>query len=237
MHCVWIPELTEADEHILSEAEMHHVVHVVRASIGSTMRFTNGKGTTGTCTLIHQDKKQCRVRIDTRTLHARSGAPIHVALGVLHNADRFQFVLEKLTELGVHKITPLITDHTEKRQLNLQKAQAHLIAAVKQSAQPFIPELTDLAKFLPWLQVVDKHATALIAHCHSPHLPLLPQVQGLEQAVVIAIGPEGDFSPNEVQAAKLAGFRDISLGDVVLRAETAAISAVVMIHTKRILHV
>lgn len=236
MHCVWLHELADTDVIWLPESEVHHVVHVLRATVHTEVRFTNGRGITGTARISEIDKKKCCLQITSRVQHQRRKPEIHVALGVLHNADRLQFVMEKLTELGVHTITPLITEHTERRQFNQEKAKAHMIAAIKQSGQAFLPELSNLVKFLQWIPQVPDNMQKYIAHCHVPQLPYLPSVIDVNQPVCVLIGPEGDFSAAEVQQAVKAGFTEVSLGDAVLRAETAALSAVVMIQTKFMLH-
>lgn len=237
MHCVWLPDLAQEEMCWLPEAEVHHVVHVLRASVGTRVRFTNGAGVTGVAEIAEIHKKNCSLQILERKIHERKQPEIHIALGVLHNADRLQFVMEKLTELGVHRITPLITEHTERRQFNHDKAKAHMIAAIKQSAQPFLPELTDLVKFLQWIPQAPSGMQKCIAHCHVPDLPQLATVIHTQQPTCLLIGPEGDFSQEEVRVALQAGFSAVSLGNAVLRAETAAIAAVVMIQTKHILHV
>ncbi len=237
MHCVWLPDVAEEEMVWLPESEVHHVVHVLRATVGTPVRFTNGAGVTGTAEIAEISKKACRVRVLTRVQHQRTHPEIHIAFGVLHNADRLQFVMEKLTELGVHRITPLITEHTERRQFNHEKAKAHMIAAIKQSGHAFLPDLTDLVKFLQWIPQVPADMQKCIAHCHVPALPPLPATIDTNRPVCLLIGPEGDFSPDEVRVATQAGFTEVSLGNAVLRAETAAMAAVIMIQTKHLLHV
>lgn len=236
MHCIWLPEYNGNNTIILSEAEAHHVMHVLRAKAGEQMRFTNGKGTTGLLTIEEVNKKQCRVAITETTTHSIPAPEIHVGLSVLHNADRMRFAIEKLTELGVRTITPLSTRHTEKKHFNATREYNHIIAAVKQSAQAFAPELKEMVQFLQWIKQEHNENQRFIAHCQSTPLPPLALSIIPQQPVLILIGPEGDFNAEEVALAEAHGFRSVSLGNDVLRSETAAVTAVVTIKTLSTLH-
>jgi 16S rRNA (uracil1498-N3)-methyltransferase len=235
MHCCYLPSYAGGDSIELPDTEAHHVVHVLRADVGTRIRFTNGIGITGLATLTRVDKKQCTVHIDDATLHTRSSPSLHIGVALLHNSDRMAFMMEKLTELGVHRITPFITANTERRHFKREKELAHMVSALKQSAQPFLPQLDDVVQFLHWLPQVSTATERRIAHCRSSDLvPLVKTCQPADMC--IAIGPEGDFTEAEVEAAINQGFIGVSLGVDVLRAETAAMSAVMTIKTWKTLH-
>lgn len=231
MHCTWIPGYTDQAEIDLTEAEAHHLLHVLRGKPGMQILFTNGNGITGTAEVIRADKKKCTVHILDKKQHTRSAPAIHIAAGLLHNTDRQQFMLEKLTELGVARITPLLTANAERRHFNREKAEAHMIAALKQSAQPFLPVLDEMVQFLHYKAQTDVAEQRFIAHCRHQDMTHLAKQYQPADAVCIAIGPEGDFTREEVEAAEAAGFRPVSLGRDVLRAETAAVTAAVIIKT------
>lgn len=235
MHCAYLPDYFTGDTAELPDVEIHHLLHVLRADIGTKIRFSNGKGLTGNADITLLNKKQGHIHISDATHHQRLSPSLHIGVALLHNSDRMAFLMEKLTELGVDRITPLLTSNTERRHFKRDKELSHMVAALKQSAQPFLPQLDDVVQFLQWLPQVSKTADRRIAHCRKTGMIPLAKTCS-ENAICIAIGPEGDFSEAEVAAAIDHGFIEVSLGNEVLRAETAAMSAVMTIKTWRTLH-
>jgi len=229
MHCAWIPGNLEADEVELLPAEAHHLLHVLRAVPGTEIQYTNGAGITGTAQCIRIHKKNCVVAIRSRNIHTPPQRQVHIALALLHQASRMEFAMEKLTELGVSVITPLITAHTERRNINMEKLLSPVVAAAKQSARPFIPYVQNPAHFLQWIHTEGLPARRFIAWCGASDLPLLEHMDIDNEHVLIAIGPEGDFSPAEADSAIQCGFTAVSLGTHVLRAETAAIKSAILL--------
>lgn len=232
MYCLYAPDLFSQEEYTFNEAESHHLANVLRASVGTTIRITNGKGMLFMAEIIFVHKKNCRVKIISRESFQRKAGNIHLFIAPVKTNERLGFLLEKLTELGVTSITPVLTQNCERRVFNHEKELAHLIAAIKQSQHPFLPELHPLIKFEQILTSVHMHvAQKLLCHCRETPKTMLSQTYQKGQDVVLFLGPEGDFLREEVQFAETNGFVSVSLGSEVLRAETAAIAATIAVKT------
>jgi 16S rRNA (uracil1498-N3)-methyltransferase len=133
-----------------------------------------------------------------------------------------EWLVEKLTEIGVDRIVPILCEHSERKVLKLDRLYKIAISAMKQSGQVFLPHIEPLT---PFIQVVEKHSNGFIAHCESDNEKHQWAKQNLANDLTLLIGPEGDFSPKEVNLAHLNGYNTISLGNSILRTETAAIYA------------
>lgn len=232
MHCLYAPELDNQLTFTLNENESHHITNVLRAQKGDIIHITNGKGKLFEASINQLHKKNCVVDIVETTVYMRSPGSIHMVIAPVKTAERLGFLLEKLAELNVASITPILTKNGERRVFNHEKENHHLVAAIKQSHNPFLPELHPLITFDKLLT----HQTTFVAqkllcHCReSPKMKITQQYQP-HSDVMILIGPEGDFTVDEIAAAEAAGFSSITLGNEVLRAETAGIVAAVTIKT------
>jgi 16S rRNA (uracil1498-N3)-methyltransferase len=164
--------------------------------------------------------------------------PLHIGIAPTKNADRIEWLVEKAVELGVGEISFLNCAHSERARISLDRINRVAIAALKQSRRTFSPKLNESIDFLDWLKGVDSEQR-FIAHCidNLPRILLRDSIQlsagNVRSPVCIAIGPEGDFSEAEVQAATAVSFNPVSLGSARLRTETAALAA---IHTYNLLH-
>lgn len=220
----------------LSEEESNHCVQVLRQTAGDEILVTDGVGHLFHCTITNPHRKHCEVQIDSvETPEALHAGSIHIALAPTKNIDRTEWAIEKCVEMGVDEITLLLCEHSERRNVNLDRLQKIVVSAAKQSLKTTFPKLNPLTK----LTELPKEGDRFIAHCmtdaeapslqtpyrssDSKHALQSELVRG--NRVTILIGPEGDFSPTEVEWALVNGYRPVSLGAARLRTETAAIVA------------
>jgi 16S rRNA (uracil1498-N3)-methyltransferase len=212
------------------EQESKHIARVLRKVSGEQIRLTNGKGDLFWGTLEVLSQKKCAVSISECEHVAASDVAVHMAVAPTKNMDRFEWFLEKATELGVHRITPILCGRSERKQLKLERCNKIIAAAVKQSLRVYAPTLDPLTA----LQDLQTEAPiSYIAHCEPFEKIALKQAVMHQKECCILIGPEGDFSPEEIMWATKQNITAVHLGDVRLRTETAALSA---LHTALLLN-
>lgn len=228
MQLFYAPDFT-APCHTLDEEESKHCVRVLRLAEGDTLYITDGRGNLFHCRITQAHPKRCEVEVIDCT-HEYEKRPYRLALAVAptKNIDRFEWFLEKATEVGVDEIIPLECSHSERRALKTERSGKVITAAVKQSLKayhPLLHELTDFRKVV----AAPFDGRRFIAHCAPAQSGAgkryLPRVLKKNEKVLILIGPEGDFSPEEITFALANGFEEISLGSQRLRTETAAVVA------------
>lgn len=211
----------------LSEESSKHAVQVLRMEVGETIQLTNGQGGLFTASISIAHKKHCQVSILSATEILAPVKQHHIAVSPLKNNSRIEWFLEKATELGIHRITPLICQRTEKQVVKQERWQQILIAATLQSQQVWLPTLDTPTRFTDFIQAKQK-GTKLIAHCLPNEKKALTAFVAANDCLIL-IGPEGDFSEAEIETALAAGFQPVSLGDTRLRTETAALTAAVIL--------
>ena len=217
-------------EHIdLPEEKARHIVQVLRMQEGEKIRLTDGQGRSALAVITDAGKKKCLVSIEEcQESHRVTDTWISIAISPLKNASRFEWFLEKATELGVNEIIPLISARTEKQHLRMDRLQSILISAMLQSQQHFLPVLREAVKFSSFIRE-QTSSNKWIAHCEEgADKKELAALSSSGQSVIL-IGPEGDFTPDEVQAAIEQGFVPVSLGSNRLRTETAGVTAAVLL--------
>ena len=222
--------LPNATTHLLDEQESKHLVRVLRKKGGETIRLTNGKGYLFWGELEVLTPKKCKVHISNTKYIEPSIHEVHLAVAPTKNMDRFEWLLEKATEIGVHRITPILCDRSERRQLKMERCHKIIATTVKQSLRAYTPILETLTPLKNFR--TDAPITCL-AHCEdSPKLTLKQAVKNYPKSCVL-IGPEGDFTPNEIEWATHQNIQAVHLGNARLRTETAALVA---LHTAALLH-
>jgi 16S rRNA (uracil1498-N3)-methyltransferase len=218
----------------LAEEESRHCAKVLRHAVGDTINVIDGCGSLYTCKILECGKKVvCSVEQVQENFGAH-GYNLTMAVCPTKNIDRYEWFLEKATEMGVDVIAPVIGEHSERRIIKPERLEKILVSAAKQSLKGAIPVLQEAVSVK---QFIKEHAEVpgvkLIAYCGEQEKVTL--AQAVKEArnllpdsptLTILIGPEGDFSPAEVDAAIAAGFRPLTLGDSRLRTETAAVAAV-----------
>ena len=231
MQLFYAPDLTPP-EHTLGEEESKHCVRVLRLAAGDRLSLTDGRGNLYRCELVDADARRCRVRVlEHLPEFGRLPYRLTMAVAPTKNADRFEWFLEKATEVGIHAVLPLVSEHSERRSCNAGRSEKVLAAAMKQSLKAYKPELLPMTPFREAV-ALPFEGRRFIAHCaparsEAGKRHLAAALQPGESAVVF-IGPEGDFSPAEIDLALSCGFEEITLGNQRLRTETAAVAATVM---------
>jgi 16S rRNA (uracil1498-N3)-methyltransferase len=212
---------------ILDEQESVHVVKVLRLKEGDAITVTNGNGIIVSAQITKADHRKCGYKIiEEQKIDKRSDAKIHIAIAPTKNIDRMEWLVEKCTEFGIDAFSFLLTEHSERKNLAVAKLEKTSFAAIKQSGQPFLPCFNELITFNNFLkQDFSCYAYKLIACLDDDIKPTIMQLVPAHKSCIVLIGPEGDFTSAEVQNAVEKGFVKISLGNSILRTETAAIAA------------
>ncbi|MDB5205296.1 MAG: rRNA ((1498)-N(3))-methyltransferase [Flavisolibacter sp.] len=213
----------------LDEDTSKHIISVLRMQKEEQVLLTDGKGTKATATIIDDNRKRCSVQIVNADKQDQSQPKITIAISIIKNASRFEWFLEKATEIGVSEIIPLLCERTEKEKFRYDRMKGILVSAMLQSQQTWLPILHQPTSF----ETVIKGAAQeqkFIAHCLPENkVSLTPQLSSLSTNQLILIGPEGDFTPNEINLALQNNFTPVALGNTRLRTETAGIVAATLI--------
>jgi len=224
-----------ADEALFDEVETRHCIQVLRNGVGDEIEFTDGKGVWYKGVIDKTNKKSFSAKVLQATeVEQAPAAHLHLAVAPTKNIDRFEWFLEKATEFGISEITPILCENSERKNLRPDRLEKILLSAMKQSLKAQLPKLNDLTPFSAFLEnTATVGSTArFIAHCRADGLPhLLDNYHGSGD-VLMLIGPEGDFSVEEIAAAEAEGFVAVSLGQSRLRTETAGIAAVHILNLK-----
>jgi 16S rRNA (uracil1498-N3)-methyltransferase len=220
------PEITPGtNAFTLSEETSKHCVKVLRMGMGDQLHLTDGKGNLFTATILAPDKKSTEVNIISSTFTLPPPRNVSIAISLLKNTGRFEWFLEKATEIGVSEIIPLVCQRTERQHFRYDRMNGVLIAAMLQSQQSWLPELHEPR---PYDQVLFSARQKLIAHCEAQQKQELKSLP-LSDNILMLIGPEGDFSPEEIDSALQNHFQPVSLGATRLRAETAGVVAATLL--------
>jgi 16S rRNA (uracil1498-N3)-methyltransferase len=212
---------------VLPEESSKHIVQVLRKTIGETIGLTDGKGTMATAEIVDDHKKRCEVKIIASSLVQRPERRHTIAISLLKNSTRFEWFLEKAAELGVSCIVPLICQRTEKQHFRMERMKTILVSAMLQSQQAWITELSEPVRFHTFIATQKSgQDSRFIAHCEPGEKRSLLEtdIAGLLRKTIL-VGPEGDFSPEEIAQAIAGGWEAVQLGDTRLRTETAGVIA------------
>jgi 16S rRNA (uracil1498-N3)-methyltransferase len=244
MALFYVPTLSAGN--VLSEEESQHAVKVLRLQVGDEITVVDGTGGFYKANIINPHHKHCTFEItETISEYGKRDFHLHIAIAPTKNMERLEWFVEKATEIGIDEITPLVCRFSERKVIKAERLEKIIVSAAKQSVKAYFPVLNPLCTFE---ELMSKHQASqkFIAHCYtSPPAPLLKErgedAQSLEESlterrllqneirkssdVFILIGPEGDFSKEEVQKALSAGFIPVSLGSSRLRTETAGMVA------------
>ena len=231
MQLFYAPDFT-APRYRLRDEEARHALRVLRLRAGDPICLTDGRGSLYRCRIERIDPKGCEVALVAH----RSGVGarpwrLSVAVAPTKNPDRFEWFLEKAAEVGIDEIIPLETARSERRTLKRERGDKILVAAMKQSLKCSLPQLHELTPFETLVRT-PFDGLRLIAHCDAPRTSegkrYLPRQLAPGVSVQVLIGPEGDFSPAEIDLALACGFRETALGSQRLRTETAAVAATLL---------
>ena len=209
----------------LQEDTARHIVQVLRMQAGGKLQLTDGLGNIAEVSIVAAEKKKCEVEIDTVTHRTPRSSKLHLGIAFTKNAGRNEWLLEKATELGVSSIIPIITTRTEKEKIRYDRWRSILIAALIQSQQVHLPALAMATTIDGILQRFNGVEQKIIGHCidSEPRTPLSVMMKPKSETIVL-IGPEGDFTRQEVMLCQEQGFVGVEMGRQRLRTETAAMT-------------
>ncbi len=231
MHRFYAPDIETVN--LLPEEEAQHCVRVLRLKEGDQVEVVDGKGHLFLCEIVSANHKNCAVSIVEKTdVAPHWGCRLTVVIAPTKNIDRFEWMLEKSVEMGVDRIIPVLCRYSERKQLKTERLNKILVSAMKQSLKATLPQLDELTPVMDVINSVGKDGQRFIAYCDK-EIPRRDLVKEYKKGsdVVIMIGPEGDFSKEEIRAALDAGFVPVTLGKSRLRTETAGVFAVAAVHT------
>ena len=224
MHIFYTPELSGLS-YTLDETESKHCVRVLRLEKGDEIILVDGRGGFFTAEITYPNPKRCMVDVIKTELNSgRRNFQVQVAIAPTKNIERLEWFLEKATEIGIDRVIPLLCRYSERKEIKNERLEKVMISAMKQSLKAFLPQLGELTRFADFIkQPFD--GQKFIAHCEEQHRDKLKTVLVPGGNYLILIGPEGDFSTEEIEMAVSEGFRPVSLGDSRLRTETAGVVA------------
>jgi 16S rRNA (uracil1498-N3)-methyltransferase len=216
---IWTPQMSTIP---ISDEEFRHAVQVMRIPSGHQVRIVNGNGLSGIGLLEIPSKKNAVVHVENMETHEEYRKPIHLAIAPTKQAERMEWFVEKSTEMGITDITLLACQNNERSHVRMERLQRVAISAMKQSGRLFLPRIEDMRSFQNF---VLEHPNGLVAHCreHVQKMSLNACHEFLGQPILI--GPEGDFTQQEIDFALEHGYNSLHLGNNRLRTETAALYA------------
>jgi len=225
MQIFYSPDIS-GNEYTLDEKESRHCIRVLRMKAGTPVQIIDGKGNLYEAVIINPDPRRCSLTITGVTMDfEKRNYRLHIAISPLKNYERFEWFIEKSVEIGVDEITPLICYNTEKPGVKSERINNLIISAMKQSLKTTLTILNEPCLFTDFIRK-DYSGIHMIAHCNKELTKSkIGEVYSKGNDAVLMIGPEGDFSPDEIKASISLGFQAVHLGQSRLRSETAGIAA------------
>lgn len=225
MQLFYFPAVKSQDKQFFFDKdESKHIVKVLRKKTGDILHVTNGLGFLFKTEIISESPSKCEVKVLEEFHQEQPKFGLHLAVAPTKMNERYEWFLEKATEIGIQEITPIICDHSERTVAKTERFQKVLLSAMKQSNQLFLPKLNEPISFA---QLVKQPFVGqkMIAHCEETSKKSLKTSLKTQESALILIGPEGDFSTSEINLALAQGFQPVTLGKTRLRTETAALVA------------
>ncbi|XMO86380.1 16S rRNA (uracil(1498)-N(3))-methyltransferase [Algibacter sp. AS12] len=225
MQLFYSPDITEETAlFTFNRDESKHIVKVLRKTMGDTLYITNGNGWLFTAEISVPNINKCTANIVSKVLQRKRNYSLHLAVAPTKMNDRYEWFLEKASEIGIDSITPIICDHSERKVIKPERFERILQSAMKQSLSCYLPKLHEAISFQDFIEQ-DFKTERFIAHCEETDKKSLKQQLKPGSNITILIGPEGDFSVKEIAKALKNNFIPVTLGETRLRTETAAIVA------------
>jgi len=225
MRLFYAPNI-EMPNFTFDKLESKHIAKVLRLKVADKLYLTDGKGYFYEAEISEISNKNCSVKILKKELQNKHDYYLHVAISPTKSNDRFEWFLEKATEIGIDEKTPLLSKNSERTKIKLERFQKVIESAMKQSHKAYHPKLNDLTDIQDFLELDLDYDKKLMAHCYDAEKFSLKQSVSEKQSVLIMIGPEGDFTLEEVKQASKKGIEPLSLGKYRLRTETAGVASV-----------
>lgn len=210
-----------SDIHTLNEVESKHIVRVLRMKCGETIALLDGKGGYYICEIVEDNAKKCGLKILSKEHSEKPLEEIHIAVSPTKQIERIEWFIEKATEIGITELSLLKCANSERTKINTERIKRKVVSAMKQSQRRYLPKINELCDFSNFIKT---HNGGLIADCFSDKKNAINKVF-IQNNCPILIGPEGDFTHEELQLALQNGYKTITLGPNRLRTETAALYA------------
>ena len=224
MHIFYTPDIS-GKTYTLDETESKHCVRVLRLAKGDEITLVDGRGGFFTAEIADPNPKRCAVNVVKSEMNfGLRNFQVHIAIAPTKNIERIEWFLEKATEIGIDQVTPLLCHHSERKEIKNDRLEKVMISGMKQSLKAYLPRLDGMTRFSDFIRLPFS-GQKFIAHCEEQHRELLKNLVKSGESYLILIGPEGDFSPDEIEMAIHAGFQPVSLGESRLRTETAGVVA------------
>lgn len=225
MHIFYTPGVA-GNDHLLNEEESKHCIRVLRMQKSDRMGLVDGRGGFYTAEIIQPDPKRTLLKIiNVQNNYGRRNHFLHIAVAPTKQIERLEWFLEKATEIGIDEITPIICDRSERKEVKTDRLNKIITSAVKQSIKAYHPKLNEPVRFKQLINSGTGSAQKFIAHCINDDKAALKDMYLSGSVCMVLIGPEGDFTPDEVNMALHTGYNAITLGNTRLRTETAALQA------------
>lgn len=234
MQLFYLPKL-ESDTFEFSEEESKHCIRVLRKKKGDEITLIDGQGTEAIGLIISDNPKKCSGEIIQRIFHEPNrNYRLHIAIAPTKNFDRIEWMIEKCVEIGIDEISFIETSNSERNKINLERCEKIAISAIKQSKQFYLPNIHPIQSFQSFLVRTEPIPNKWIAWCESDKTDYLSkQITSIQNSQnLVCVGPEGDFTPQEIEAAQAHNFTPCSLGPNILRSETAAVMATALMAAK-----
>lgn len=224
MHIFYTPDIS-GTTYTLDETESKHCIRVLRLEKGDEITLVDGRGGFYMARIDDPNPKRCTVAVvKSEQNYGERRFQVHIAIAPTKNIERIEWFLEKATEIGIKRVIPLLCRYSERKEIKNERLEKVMVSAMKQSLKAYLPQLDVLTKFKDLInQPFD--GQKFIAHCEEQQRDLLKNLLVPNQNYLILIGPEGDFSTDEIEMALNTGFRPVSLGESRLRTETAGVVA------------
>lgn len=210
---------------LLVEDEMRHAIKTLRKRVGDELHSTNGRGKKYKSRIQEISKSEVKLEVLSQEELPTIKPSLHIAIALTKKPNRFEWFLEKATEIGIEKITPLLTSRTEKKSLNMKRSKKIVISAMKQSLRCYLPELSEATYLTDYLEVCKSETSQKLMAHYKPTNQQLKSALSIGLDASIVIGPEGDFTEDESQLVEQSGFQSVNLGNFRLRTETAGVVA------------
>lgn len=224
MNFFYYPEIGDLNIS-LSEEESKHCIRVLRLKKNDPLCLVDGKGTLFQAYIVNPDIRRVGVKIvKSIECYGQRIHYLHIAIAPTKNTERFEWFLEKVTEIGIDEITPVICTRSERKTIHYERARRILVAAMKQSRRAYLPLLNEINRFEDFIERTNAKSK-IIAHCHQENLPHISSGLIKASPAIIMIGPEGDFTVQEIETAMSKGFIEAGLGPFTYRTETAGVMA------------
>ena len=225
MQLFYNPDIDETTKSFsFDKEESKHIIKVLRKKDSDILHVTNGSGLLFETEITLASDNKCIVEVLSIKKSPEPKFRLHLAVAPTKMNDRFEWFLEKATEIGIQEITPIICDRSERKVINLERFEKIILSAMKQSNETFLPKLNDAVSFKEFIKQKNK-GLQFIAHCEETDKRSLKDALKPNEDVTLLIGPEGDFSDKEIALAIENNFQPVTLGNTRLRTETAAVVA------------